>query len=158
MTSEALDPVDLFLAYSFSEDAVYQQGVESIVASGAFEGKLEEERAMLVRSSQVFYFNRAAGSSITVDDVVQRERQRRPTTNVVNGNAPPTDLAAEPSQQSLAPEDEPRTLSFAELKALIEQGKTDQIPNNRQIPDELNQAPPSQSTASVLKKPWETRQ
>ena len=34
--------------------------------------------------------------------------------------------------------DEPRTLSFAELKELIEQGKTDQIPNNRVIPNDLN--------------------
>ncbi len=29
-------------------------------------------------------------------------------------------------------------LSFAELKTLIEQGKTDGIPHNRVIPDELN--------------------
>jgi hypothetical protein len=32
----------------------------------------------------------------------------------------------------------PRTLTFAELQALIEQGKTDEIPNNKPIPDELN--------------------
>lgn len=41
-------------------------------------------------------------------------------------------------QTSPVPTDEPRTLSFAELKALIQEGKTDQIPNNRQIPNELN--------------------
>ena len=33
---------------------------------------------------------------------------------------------------------EPRHLSFAELKTLIEQGRTDEIPNNKQIPDKLN--------------------
>ena len=73
------DPVDAFLAYPFSTDAVYQvrtptparvgaddelvahkQGLDSIVASGAFEGKSEEERAALMRSSQVFYFTRSA--------------------------------------------------------------------------------------------------
>ena len=36
---------------------------------------------------------------------------------------------------------EPRALSFAEIKELIEQGKTDQIPNNRVIPDELSVRP-----------------
>lgn len=35
-------------------------------------------------------------------------------------------------------EPEHRILSFAELKTLIEQGKTDGIPHNRVIPDELN--------------------
>jgi hypothetical protein len=33
---------------------------------------------------------------------------------------------------------EPRVLTFTELKDLIEQGKTDQIPNNRVIPVGLN--------------------
>ncbi len=33
---------------------------------------------------------------------------------------------------------EARTLTFAELQALIEQGKTDEIPNNKHIPDALN--------------------
>jgi len=51
--------------------------------------------------------------------------------------------------------DESRTLTFAELKELIEQGKTDQIPNNRQIPEVINDAPPSASTAPSRKKPWE---
>lgn len=77
----ATDPVDAFLAYPFSTDAVYQvritpfvhiwlddkrfpykQGLDSIAASGAFEGKSEEERAALVRSSQVFYFTRSAAT------------------------------------------------------------------------------------------------
>ncbi|SRR5258707_10929609 len=31
-----------------------------------------------------------------------------------------------------------RTLTFAELQSLIEQGKTDQIPNNKHIPDTIN--------------------
>jgi hypothetical protein len=32
----------------------------------------------------------------------------------------------------------PRTLTFAELQTAIEQGKTDDIPNNKDIPDVLN--------------------
>ena len=33
---------------------------------------------------------------------------------------------------------EPRILSFAEMKELIQQGKTDQIPNNKIIPNDLS--------------------
>lgn len=32
----------------------------------------------------------------------------------------------------------PKTLTFAELQTLIEQGKTDEIPNNKHIPDAIN--------------------
>jgi hypothetical protein len=31
-----------------------------------------------------------------------------------------------------------QTLTFAELQTLIEQGKTDEIPNNKHIPDAIN--------------------
>jgi len=72
-----------------------------------------------------------------------------------------------------APE-EPRVLSFQELKDLIESGRVDQIPNNKIIPEKftvcvrgqksgleiltgssLQEEPPSQSTATIRKKPWE---
>ncbi|OJT11859.1 hypothetical protein TRAPUB_11578 [Trametes pubescens] len=65
-------------------------------------------------------------------------------------------------------------LSFAQLKALIEQGRTDEIPNNKTIPNVLSvrritflpchathswhvlqSAPPSESTVVPPKKPWE---
>jgi len=67
----------------------------------------------------------------------------------------------------------PRILTFAELQSLIEQGKTDEIPNNKHIPDTINVlisysiltyfgpqcsrqvAAPSQSNAPQRKKPWE---
>lgn len=35
-------------------------------------------------------------------------------------------------------EEEPRVLTFTELKELIETGRLDQIPNNKVIPDALN--------------------
>lgn len=49
----------------------------------------------------------------------------------------------------------PRTLTFAELQSLIEQGKMDEIPNNKHIPDTINEAVPSHSSAPQRKKPWE---
>ena len=44
-----------------------------------------------------------------------------------------TQTSSDPSTQ-----DEPRTLTFAQLKALIEQGRTDEIPNNKVIPNVLS--------------------
>lgn len=81
---------------------------------------------------------------------------------------------AEQGREQAAREEVP-TLSFAELKALIEQGKTDGIPNNKFIPNTLNvslrpkplshyfrskpqalqDAPPSESAGQIRKKPWE---
>jgi len=48
-----------------------------------------------------------------------------------------TNRLAEQRCEQAAREEVP-TLSFAELKALIEQGKTDGIPNNKFIPNTLN--------------------
>jgi hypothetical protein len=41
-------------------------------------------------------------------------------------------------EPSLSNEGETRILTFAELKELIESGKTDQIPNNKVISEALN--------------------
>jgi hypothetical protein len=39
---------------------------------------------------------------------------------------------------SVASPGTPRTLTFAEIQTLIEQGRTDEIPNNKRILDTLN--------------------
>ena len=44
----------------------------------------------------------------------------------------------------------PRALTFAELQSLIEQGKTDEIPNNKHIPDTINVVLFSYSILSYL--------
>lgn len=46
-------------------------------------------------------------------------------------------------------------LSFAEIKHLIETGQAHLIPNNKIVPDRLNESVPSVSTAKVRRKPWE---
>jgi hypothetical protein len=48
----------------------------------------------------------------------------------------PVDSQTEHNQQDSG--EEARTLTFAELKELIEQGKIDGIPNNKVIPNILN--------------------
>jgi hypothetical protein len=50
---------------------------------------------------------------------------------------PPDSIAADPNPSEAA-NSEPVVLSFAQLQALIEAGKADQIPNNKIIPEDLN--------------------
>lgn len=48
-------------------------------------------------------------------------------------------LKGRPLEPPASPEpEEPRVLSFAELKELIESGRVDQIPNNKVIPEKLS--------------------
>jgi len=84
----------------------------------------------------VFYFNRVLGGSITIEQAREYEAS----------------LKSDPAS---ATNDETRVLSFAELKELIETGNVDKIPNNKVIPEGVNDAPPSQSIAPTRKKPWE---
>lgn len=69
------------------------------------------------------------GYSITWDEV----QRRLPS----NPSAVPAQTTTTDSQAS-ADEQTARQLSLAELKVLIESGRTDQIPNNRIIPNDLN--------------------
>ena len=63
------------------------------------------------------------GTSLTVDDI----------TSVNGTSATSSELSSSEVEES-----EARTLTFTELKELIESGKTDQIPNNRHIPNDLH--------------------
>jgi len=132
-----------------------------IFARGLLGGKNDADKALIVRQSEVFYFNRITGHSITVEDTHRYEQSLCASTA--------TDMTATSGLTS----DEPRVLTFMEIKDLIEQDRTDQIPNNKHIPDTVNvcsessygsililvlasqDASPSESTAQSRKKPWE---
>jgi len=139
------DMAEAFRTFPFSTDQEYQAGLQSILSSNAFENKTGAEKEDTLRLSRVFYFNKVTGSSVTLEDALSFE-----TSNRIVG----TDRLAEQQYQQAAGE-EVRTLTFAELKALIEQGKTDGIPNNKPISNALNEAPPSENTGQIRKKPWE---
>ncbi|OCH84353.1 hypothetical protein OBBRIDRAFT_799172 [Obba rivulosa] len=150
--SSVPDAVHSFLVYPFATDADYQQGLQGILASGGLDGKLPAEQSEILLRSEVFYFNWKTGCSVTVDDVRDRVLPRTLIPSTAAAAATESSGACEPAA---AAQSEPRELSFAELKALIQQGKTDQIPNNKVIPDELSTEPPSESKAAAKKKPWE---
>ncbi|KAI1790101.1 hypothetical protein LXA43DRAFT_1018334 [Ganoderma leucocontextum] len=141
------DPLGRFASYPFADDAEYQQGLIGILSSGSLEGKSEEEREELILRSQVFYFNRVSGAPLDLDAA----RAFRTGCKLGIGFAP-TPAAPAPHLQA---EDQKQTLTFAQLKELIEQGKTDEIPNNKLIPNVLSSETPSESKTSVRKKPWE---
>jgi hypothetical protein len=74
---------------------------------------------------------RLTGQSISDEDAIKIEEEE----NTVSGISAPAASQLQTDVQELDP---PRTLTFMEIKELIEQGKTDDIPNNRIIPDILN--------------------
>lgn len=74
---------------------------------------------------------RITGNSITLEDALSFESG---STCLVDGDRL--------TEQRQAAGEETHILTFAELKALIEQGKTDGIPNNKLIPNILNVSPP----------------
>ncbi|KIK44742.1 hypothetical protein CY34DRAFT_603956 [Suillus luteus UH-Slu-Lm8-n1] len=137
-----------FFAFPFTSDEVYQQGLADVLAHGALSGKTDAEKAETILRTQLFYFNRVAGQNLTVEDV-------RSHQNTVDSQNPIGALDLSPPSANPG-DSEARLLTFAELTLLIQQGKTDNIPNNKVIPETLNDAPPSTSIALVRKKPWES--
>ncbi|PIL29263.1 hypothetical protein GSI_09313 [Ganoderma sinense ZZ0214-1] len=142
------DPLGRFASYRFADDAEYQQGLAGILSSGALQGKSEDEQEELMLRSEVFYFNRVSGASLDLDAA----------RAIRNGRKLGIDFAPAPvaPPPQLPPKDKEQiTLTFAQIKELIEQGKTDNIPNNKVIPNVLSSETPSESRTSVRKKPWE---
>ena len=80
---------------------------------------------------------RITGLNLTVEEV----RKYRATVQPISGTHAPVPAQAADAPHAAPSEHDPRVLSFAELKELIEQGKTDQIPNNRVIPEEVSVSP-----------------
>ncbi|KAI0800107.1 hypothetical protein C8Q74DRAFT_1192147 [Fomes fomentarius] len=145
-TDTHLDPIEQFLAYPFATDTEYQQGLVGILSSGVLEGKSEEEKNAIFIRSEVFYYNRLTALSITVEEALQaRKTTAAPAVS--------HDTAAPHTSNSGG--DEPHTLTFAQLQALIEQGRTDEIPNNKVIPNILSSENPSEPKVEARKKPWE---
>ncbi|KAF8062178.1 hypothetical protein FPV67DRAFT_1507419 [Lyophyllum atratum] len=143
--------LESYANYSFASDETYQQGLASLIAGGALEGNpTPEAHDEILRRTRVFYFNRVTGNSLSMDEARNYEYALRGTRTEEEPNAPPN-----PPEQPIINSDETRILTLTELQELIESGRIDQIPNNKVIPELLNDAPPSQSVSPARKKPWE---
>ncbi|KIM41385.1 hypothetical protein M413DRAFT_445404 [Hebeloma cylindrosporum] len=138
------EALHLYGSYPFDTDETYQQGLASILGGGKLDPNSPEDlKEEMVRRTRVFYFNRITGSTITMDEAREYE------LSLLSSTSQSTKGVVEPNEED-------RVLTFAELKELIETGNVDKIPNNKIIPERLNDAPPSESTATARKKPWET--
>ncbi|KAJ3563170.1 hypothetical protein NP233_g9111 [Leucocoprinus birnbaumii] len=151
-------PLEQYTSYPFGTDEIYQQGLASILANA--DAPSSEEKDEILRRTRVFYFNKTMGHSITLDEAREYEQSlRKDTSSQPQSLSTPSQETAAvdpiPSSDGTQTEEEPRVLTFSELKELIETGRLDQIPNNKVIPSGLNEVPPSDSTAQSRKKPWE---
>ncbi|KAK7460989.1 hypothetical protein VKT23_008916 [Stygiomarasmius scandens] len=123
----------------------------------------------MLRQIKVFFFNRVTGNSLTPEQVETYENEINGSIQAVTSPIPAemsttstnteqvtmSPSAGETSQAPTPNSEEPQILTFAQIRALIESGNIDQIPNNKQIPENLNEATPSQSATPTRKKPWE---
>ncbi|KAF9242265.1 hypothetical protein BU15DRAFT_72801 [Melanogaster broomeanus] len=133
-----------FHSYPFSSDEVFQQGLSGILAHESTSNMPDDERSELILKTQVFYFNRVADHAISLEDVQAHYTGLDDSPQSESGHT-----------SSQLEHEVTRTLTFAELKCLIEQGTTEDIPNNKAIPDTLNDHTPTMSNAPLRKKPWE---
>ncbi|KAF9467203.1 hypothetical protein BDZ94DRAFT_1249839 [Collybia nuda] len=141
-------PLELYASYPFATDETYQQGLASLIAGGALDGDPPPDiKDEILRRTRVFYFNRVTGNSILMDEARDYELSHRESNDTGAG------VISQPMDESTP--DETRVLTFAELQELIETGKVDQIPNNKIIPEAINDATPSESKTPARKKPWE---
>ncbi|KAK2460823.1 hypothetical protein APHAL10511_007293 [Amanita phalloides] len=145
------DGLRLYTSYPFDTDEAYKKGLESIMAGVTLASDSPtESRDDIERRARVFYFTRVTGQSITVEQAREAERIRSVgrETNLLETGTSESSPSKEDQQENYV-------LTFAELQELIAAGQVDAIPNNKAIPDELNEAPPSISATPIRKKPWE---
>lgn len=73
-----------------------------------------------------------------------------------SGTTGPAEQAPEGAAEHADDSSGTYSLSFSAITEMIATGKTDKIPNMREIPLQINSEPPSESTMERPRKPWET--
>ncbi|KIK68310.1 hypothetical protein GYMLUDRAFT_68180 [Collybiopsis luxurians FD-317 M1] len=85
------------------------------------------------------------GHTLSVEEVQAHEHNSAPKTS--------SDYPTDSTSGASATAESDNVLSFAQIKALIEAGKTDEVPNNKTIPSELNSISSSSTSSSSSKRP-----
>ncbi|KAK7040723.1 hypothetical protein VNI00_009629 [Paramarasmius palmivorus] len=127
-----------YASFPFDSDDAFKQGLAGIIARSPPEANHDE----ISRKAKVFYFNRVTGNTLSIEEAETFEQASAKSSDV----DPSADSSSQQQQESL---------TLAQIKEFIETGRADQLPNNKVIPGGLNEEPPSQSTATARKKPWE---
>ncbi|KAF8513721.1 hypothetical protein BU17DRAFT_95079 [Hysterangium stoloniferum] len=146
------EPLYEFSTYPFEGDAVFQEGLQSIIS--AAQGKSSGELEDIIGRAKTFYFARITGRKVTWENYLEW-RKSHPLGPFPD---PPSDLPGTvPKSMVVDGSDIGNTevLSFQRITELIQTGQTHLIPNNKVIPDGLHNEPPTQSAQVARKKPWE---
>ncbi|KAF7319557.1 hypothetical protein HMN09_00295300 [Mycena chlorophos] len=163
-SSSNLTALEQYASFPFDDDDEYQNGLDSLIAGGVLDNNPPEDiKQEILRRTRVFYFNQVTNQELSLDAVREYELAHaavpaappRPEPEPEAPAPVPPPTAIPNGAMTDASDSEPVVLSFAQLKALIEAGKEDEIPNNKVIPDGLNDEAPSMSAAPVRRKPWE---
>ncbi|KAF9260753.1 hypothetical protein L218DRAFT_1079216 [Marasmius fiardii PR-910] len=136
--------------YAFDSDAAFKQGLGDIISRSP----AGVDRNEIERRAKVFYFNRISSGSLTIEEVKGYEETLSLTEEGAESSRE-TVQAENPSSSSSTQTEATEALTLAQIKELIETGRTDELPNNKIIPGGLNEATPSHSAAPSRKKPWE---
>ncbi|KAK6503012.1 hypothetical protein TWF481_008048 [Arthrobotrys musiformis] len=162
----------LFLSlenYCWEDDPEFQSGLTQILSTTTDPLQVRH----LTRQAKCFFYSRKISRPVsfqTYSAWLDREehsapRRRSPSREVgppldpspieAVGETNPTIPSDTPSQtDNTNPDDKtPYPTSFAHIVELITSGKP--IPGIREIPNTLNAAPPTQSSAQQRRKPWE---
>ncbi|KAK6341024.1 hypothetical protein TWF696_009335 [Orbilia brochopaga] len=164
----------LFLAledYCWEDDPEFQSGLTQILAATTDPAAVRQ----LTRQAKCFFYARKIGRPISFPLYaawLDREEssaapRRRSSPSRDHELGPPLDptpidsisrvntATDTPTTTTNSSTDgTPYPTSFAQIVELITSGKP--IPGIREIPNTLNAAPPTQSTAQQRRKPWET--
>ncbi|KAJ6262191.1 hypothetical protein Dda_2996 [Drechslerella dactyloides] len=169
----------LFLAledYCWEDDPEFQSGLTQILGATTDPAVVRQ----LTRQAKCFFYARKIAKPISFplyaawldreeSSAAPRRRSPSPSRESELGpalgptpidsvsrvtTATDTPTSAANQTQNTAPDGTPYPISFAQIVELITSGKP--IPGIKEIPNTLNSAPPTQSTAQQRRKPWET--
>ncbi|KAG8934214.1 hypothetical protein FRC03_002227 [Tulasnella sp. 419] len=152
-----------FEIYDFESDVSFKEGLKTILDQSADE-QVQKSRSDLIGKAKAFYFSRMIGMPFSWEEYLRRRKasvssslgservSQERLESLQKVSAARTTI---PSEDDATRKEACAELSFDELSDLISSGKIDLIPHNRTIPDIISDADPSQSTAPILKKPWE---
>lgn len=142
-------------AYPWSTDEEFQGGLRAILGSVQDRAQIEH----LTLRAKCYYFARKSGTPVDFDGYKQwTENQPQangghiPYDPLIEGQAlQQTEGSAEGGMGGMATA--PKPASFAEICALIQEGKP--IPGIKDIPDTILEGQASDASVQKRRKPWE---
>ena len=142
--------------YPWSTDEEFQGGLRAILGSVQDPAQVDH----LTLRAKCYYFARKAGTAVDFDgykEWVETQRGIVPTNGtydeLLESGVPQVAEQSEGGSGVGGMADAPKPASFAEICALIQEGKP--IPGIKDVPDTILEGQASESQTEGRKKPWE---